>query len=383
MKKIVAVLLVTFIIGMSPAFAAEISSANQTLEPLNIKGKGIEADADSQTMGNLEICETKTDDATTKNPVTAAITMETDNSTVDHQIKENHDTEITDLNYLENKAVIDTTGIVMQTTNYTCGPAALATVLNNLGINATEQELTNIAGTDENGTTMYGLAEAAKAKGLKAIGMKLSVDELKPNNIVFITVNGGPHYSVVREVTENSVKLADTSLGNIEMSKEKFDEVYSGNALVVSDPNATSQEAGNLTRINGTAEQLNNETNQTSGNTISSELVNNTTNVNSINVQSENSKTLTTEEMQSIKGKNWKYRLNKRLKKQGKWKRGQWYSRGFNWPKAYWYGAAGLVVVGCIASGPKGWGFLAAIGTAYGGYRGDPYYNQAWMVDMD
>ncbi|MBM4240290.1 MAG: C39 family peptidase [Euryarchaeota archaeon] len=181
---------------------------------------------------------------------------------------------------------LNTTGIVMQTTNYTCGPAALATVLNNMGINATEQELANLAGTDENGTTMYGLAEAAKTKGLNAVGMKLSVDDLKPNNIVFITVDGGPHYSVVREVTENSVLLADPSLGNIEISKEKFSEVYSGNALVITDPNAPAREVGNLTQVNGTTEQTSNGAD-----------------TNSTSVQADNSKTLTIEDMQSIKGR--------------------------------------------------------------------------------
>ncbi|MBM4240086.1 MAG: C39 family peptidase [Euryarchaeota archaeon] len=178
----------------------------------------------------------------------------------------------------------------MQTTNYTCGPAALATVLNNIGINATEQELVTLAGTDENGTTMYGLAEAAKAKGLNAVGMKLSVDDLKKNNIVFITIDGGSHYSVVREVTVGSVKLADPSLGNIEMSREKFAEVYSGNALVIIDPNAPSQEVSNSTQATGTAEQTSNGAD-----------------TNSTSVQADNSKILTNEEMQSINGKYWQF----------------------------------------------------------------------------
>ncbi|MBM4240974.1 MAG: C39 family peptidase [Euryarchaeota archaeon] len=167
----------------------------------------------------------------------------------------------------------------MQSTNHTCGPAALATVLNNLGINTTEQELATLAGTDENGTTMYGLVEAAKAKGFNGVGMKLLVDDLKPNNIVFVTIDGGPHYSVVREVTNESVKLADPSLGNIEMSREDFTAAYSGNALVITDPN-------NSTEVNGTTEQTKNETD-----------------TNSTNVQADNSKILIDEEMQNIKGK--------------------------------------------------------------------------------
>jgi len=141
---------------------------------------------------------------------------------------------------------------------------------------------------------MYGLANAVKVKGLNAVGMKLSIDDLKPNNIVFITVNGGPHYSVVREVTNESVKLADPSLGNIEMSKEKFAEVYSGNALVISDPNVPALEVSNLTQVNGTTEQTSNGAD-----------------TNSTSAQADNSKTLTKDEMQSIKGKHrtleWKH----------------------------------------------------------------------------
>ncbi|MFB2622943.1 cysteine peptidase family C39 domain-containing protein [Methanothermobacter sp. DP] len=52
----------------------------------------------------------------------------------------------------------------MQTRNYTCGPAALATLLQNLGINTTEDELADLAETTEDGTTMQGLIKAAKGQ---------------------------------------------------------------------------------------------------------------------------------------------------------------------------------------------------------------------------
>ncbi len=39
--------------------------------------------------------------------------------------------------------------VVMATTIYTCGPAALATILKNMGIYTTEAELTQLSGTDE------------------------------------------------------------------------------------------------------------------------------------------------------------------------------------------------------------------------------------------
>ena len=138
----------------------------------------------------------------------------------------------------------------MQCTDYSCGPAALATVLHNLGFNVTEQELKVLAGTDVSGTTMHGLAQAAKAKGLNAVDMRLSIDELRPNNIVHVILDGTPHYSVVREITNESVKLADPSLGNIEMTREKFSEIYTGNALVIGGPQEVNQtETTNQTNI--------------------------------------------------------------------------------------------------------------------------------------
>jgi len=93
------------------------------------------------------------------------------------------------------------------------------------------------------GQTKLGQVRAAQAKGLSAAGMRLSIDELKPDNIVHVTIDGTPHYSVVREVTENSVKLADPSLGNIEMSREKFCEIFTGNTLVINVPQEVNQPA--------------------------------------------------------------------------------------------------------------------------------------------
>jgi uncharacterized protein len=134
-------------------------------------------------------------------------------------------------------AETNTASIVMQSTNYNCGPAALATVLNNLGINATEQELATLAGTDQSGTTMYGLVQAAQSKGVNVTGMKLSVNKLKQNDIVFLNIGRNTHYSVITSVTANRVKLEDPILGNIVVSKKIFARIYSGKALVIIDPN--------------------------------------------------------------------------------------------------------------------------------------------------
>ncbi|WP_269899705.1 hypothetical protein [Methanothermobacter thermautotrophicus] len=79
------------------------------------------------------------------------------------------------------------------------------------------------------------------------------------------------------------------------MNIEEFTEIYSGYTLVINDPN-------NPTQVNGTTDQANNQTDQSNKNTNSSEPINNLTDTAS-DVQADNSKTLTNEEMQNIKGK--------------------------------------------------------------------------------
>lgn len=83
---------------------------------------------------------------------------------------------------------INTTGIVMASTDYNCGPAALATVLNSIGVNATQKELATLAKTNKNGTTMYGLHQAAQSKGLNTKGLHSLPNQLKPTNIVFLII---------------------------------------------------------------------------------------------------------------------------------------------------------------------------------------------------
>ena len=142
----------------------------------------------------------------------------------------------------------NTTGIVMAANNYNCGPAALATVLQSFGINTTDKELAKLAGTDKNGTNMYGLVQAAQKKGLVAKGLRLKVSELEPGNIVFLTINGKGHFSVIKNITSKTVYLADPNLGNINMTLVHFKASYSGDALVVTN-NANNKQLTRGTKL--------------------------------------------------------------------------------------------------------------------------------------
>ena len=228
MKLVKAILMLALALGVASVFAGAVSAADQTDSQLIVKGENADFRAANQTTGQNESGNVSKIDLNGAAKPEEMVSVE--NSTISEPSRVNTDC------------------IVLQSTIYNCGPAALATVLNNLGINATEQELANLAGTDKSGTKMYGLAQAAQSKGLEAIGMELSVNELKKNDIVFLNASGNTHYSVILEVTNESVKLADPSRGNTEMSKKEFQEVYSGNALVTGS-NISVKDLSNSTKL--------------------------------------------------------------------------------------------------------------------------------------
>ncbi len=148
-------------------------------------------------------------------------------------------------NLVQDLLQIDTTGVVMADSYCNCGPAALATVLQNyFNINVSQDQLATLAGTDESGTTMYGLVQAAQDEGLTAEGLELSVDQLEPGNIVYLTINGMGHYSVITNITSTMVYLADSTLGNINITLANFTAIYSGYALVIT--NGTNTQNGTV-----------------------------------------------------------------------------------------------------------------------------------------
>ena len=165
-------------------------------------------------------------------------------------------------NSIADTSQIDTTGVVIQNNIWNCGPASLATVLNNMGINATQDELASLSGTDKSGTSMYGLAHAAQVKGLNATGIILSVDQLKPEYIVLLITVNGLHYSVITRITNTTVYLADSSFGNINMTLEDFTAMYTGYALIIINNSTSSTVNGTvltneqMQNIKGTADPV-------------------------------------------------------------------------------------------------------------------------------
>lgn len=176
-----------------------------------------------------------------KDNVTKDITSEIVNSARDDQEKE-LDTQI--------DSQKDLTNIVKQTTDYTCGPAALATLINLMGGNATENQLAALSGTtEENGTSMLGLKKAAKELKYSVQGKKMSLSNLTKIEGMFIanttTGDNVDHYLVVKNITKDVFFIADPMEGNYSLSQNEFKNVYKGNVLVIKPTENTIIELNN------------------------------------------------------------------------------------------------------------------------------------------
>jgi uncharacterized protein len=130
--------------------------------------------------------------------------------------------------------------LVRQTYDYSCGAAALATLLAyGLGDTVTEPEillsvLTFLPKEEEavrkkQGLSLLDLQQVAHARGHKAQGFRLAPEyllQLKGPVIVFIKPRGYEHFSVLKGVRGDRIYLADPSLGNVRMASYKFLEMW-------------------------------------------------------------------------------------------------------------------------------------------------------------
>ena len=128
----------------------------------------------------------------------------------------------------------DTTGVVMATDNYSCGPASLATALNRNGLNLSLNEVSKHTNTSLNGTSMQSLIDAAKYYGFSAYGVEVDTKGLKENNIVHLNINGCEHWTVISNVTDTHIFLADSTEGNINFTIDDFNSYFSKKAIILS-----------------------------------------------------------------------------------------------------------------------------------------------------
>jgi len=138
--------------------------------------------------------------------------------------------------------------IVMQSYDYSCGAAALATLLHYYWNDPTGErdiltDLTRQLTPDElndrveNGLSLSDLKKIADTRGYRtAVGELSSVDklrELKVPVIVGISPEGYNHFVVLKKVIGSRVFVADPIRGNLEYSTAEFSRIWIKNALLL------------------------------------------------------------------------------------------------------------------------------------------------------
>ena len=140
------------------------------------------------------------------------------------------------------KTEFSSNGICLQSTDYTCGPAAAATALYQFGIKANEGELAILAyTTPQTGTSDDLLKKAIENKyGSEGIVCTYrcfdSISELKGNCPVIVVTRFSfliDHYVTVMEVTGNQVVIGNPATGKEVLTYKEFQKKWRSVGIVV------------------------------------------------------------------------------------------------------------------------------------------------------
>ncbi|MGG7178467.1 peptidase domain-containing ABC transporter [Clostridium paraputrificum] len=124
-----------------------------------------------------------------------------------------------------------------------CGCACLATICKQYGKDVSLAKLREIAGTDQYGTTIFGMMEASEKLGLdvKCINSKKIENLYKkvpfPLIAHIVIDNNRNHYIVIHKVTKKYILVADPSKGMSKYTPEEFMDKWTG-ILIFLYPNA-------------------------------------------------------------------------------------------------------------------------------------------------
>jgi len=95
-----------------------------------------------------------------------------------------------------------------------------------LGIKTTEAELSVLASTTKRGSSMLGLAKAAKAKGLRTCGLFLTFDDLIKINKPVIAFINNSHFVVINKIKKDKILIIDPSVGKVLLEKKIFMKIW-------------------------------------------------------------------------------------------------------------------------------------------------------------
>ncbi len=134
--------------------------------------------------------------------------------------------------------------IVRQQADFSCGAAAMATILNYAyGFETTERQvlvnMLKVADPDlvrQKGFSLLDMKTYAGFVGLSAEGYRVdyqTLSQIEIPSIVLLDIRGYKHFVIVRKIFGDSVAIGDPALGNRTMSRKEFEKAWNGIAFVV------------------------------------------------------------------------------------------------------------------------------------------------------
>lgn len=132
--------------------------------------------------------------------------------------------------------------LVRQNTDYSCGAAAVATILRYAyGLDASEAvvmegmlEVGDANIVRSKGFSMLDMKRYVESLGLRGRGYRLSEARLKKLRIpvvVLMDINGYKHFSVLKRISNGEAFLADPVLGNKVMSFDAFRQAWANRVV--------------------------------------------------------------------------------------------------------------------------------------------------------
>jgi len=134
--------------------------------------------------------------------------------------------------------------IVRQHTDYSCGAAALATILRygyhlDVDENVVIDGMLSLADADtvkQRGFSMLDIKHYVEALGMRGRGYRVDVARLRTLRvpvIVLMDIRGYRHFVVLKQVHNGQVELADPILGNRTMELDAFMKAWPSHVLFV------------------------------------------------------------------------------------------------------------------------------------------------------
>lgn len=129
--------------------------------------------------------------------------------------------------------------IVSQESSYDCGLSCLIMIAKFYNCNVSKDYLERVSNTFSDGTTMYGLLEAALSLGFDAYGKKGNVSDIPKISLPVIAhikideKNNLYHYVVITNITDKKVIIKDPGKLIKTLSIDEFSKISTGNYLFI------------------------------------------------------------------------------------------------------------------------------------------------------